>query len=220
MPWGALLPIAGLALSAAGTGLGVEGSVASNRAANNAAENELNIQKMFAKQGQPILQQSIAASSPKSVQEQMQQGEQTALKNYASLNQPEPNAGIPPGVGQSGKVENSQVGGKIAQQQGAAANLEGYGASDIAQMIKDLQAKVQLGQIGTFAQESENTLPLQLQQAGQKGATLSGIGSLLNSVGGLAALYGATKTPSYGGTIGVGTPSGIADWNLGYQNIG
>lgn len=188
-------------------------------AANQAAENELSLQNQYAKQGKSAFEQSLSQSTPEAVQGQMKQGQQQALQNYAQL---EGSGNLPgssfsasqdPSQAQSQATENAIVGQRVGQSNQAGAALEGYTASDVAQWLKDLQAKTQLGQIGTFAQESEGTLPLQLQQALSSQSTLGGIGSLLSSVGGLASLYGAVNRP--GTTLfGAGPSSGMADWNL------
>lgn len=226
MGW-AMIPA--LAASALGTGLSMTASSEESSAANQAAQNEVALQDQFAKQGKNVFEQSLSQSTPQAVKSQMQQGQQEALQNYAQLAQ----QGGLPGQGlsqpanasaeQSQATENAIVGGKVGQGQQASSALQGYGASDVAQWLKDLQAKTQLNQIGTFAQQNENTLPLQLQQAMSSQSTLAGIGSLLSSVGGLGSLYGAVNstpsTPSagYGNwlnyNLGNVPQSGAADWN-------
>ena len=196
--------IAGLAVSALGTGLGVAGSAESNKAANNAANQELALQQQYAKQGQKAFGQSFAQSTPQAVQKQIGQGEQHALADYAAANQNKvPALSLSTGNPQADSAEGAQVQQKIGQQNQAAASLQGYSSSQLAQYIKDLQAQTQLGQIGTFARnQNQYVYPLQLQQAGQSGSTLSGIGSLLSSLGGLGSIYGAVNPTLASGASG------------------
>lgn len=200
MPW-ATIPL--LALSAVGTGLSVDASAQDANAANKAANNELALQQQYAKQGQSAFANSLAQSTPQAVQQQNKAGQAEALQNYAALNTALPVQPVNTGTSQSDKASNAIIGQKIGQANQSSADLAGYNASSVAQWIKDLQAQTQLGQIGSFAGASENTLPLQLQQAANSGNTLSGIGSILSSIGGLGALYGAVNggggsSPTYG----------------------
>lgn len=187
------LEIAGLLASLAGTGLGVAGSMESQSAMNDAAKAELSRQQQFNKQGQSVLQQSIAQSTPKAAQQQLGQGQQQALQEYAKVQS------TPASYAQGAQSDlakatsDTTVQGKNQLGNQAAAPLQSYDAYSLAQQIKDMQAQTQLGQIGTFARQSESVLPLEMQQAGQSGSTLSGIGSILNTLGGLTSLYGATR---------------------------
>lgn len=211
MGWAVAAP---LLISALGTGLSMTANTEEQNSANKAAENEINLQNQFAQQGKNVFENSLSQSTPQAVQKQINQGQQTAANQYAALqSQGLPGASLNtesnPQPQQSQATENAQVGAKIGQQNAASAALQGYNASDVAQYIKDLQAKTQLGQIGTFAQQSENTLPAQLQQALQSQSTLSGIGSLLSSLGNLGGIYGAINS---GGMSGVTPMSQVGNY--------
>lgn len=205
------LEVAGLLASVAGSGLGVAGSIGEKNAMNSATANELARQQNYAKQGQQVFQDSLNQSTPDAVKHQMDAGQQQALQEYQKLqSQPVPfgvgSGSLNPNLGNVG-TQNALVGARVGQQNSANAALQGYGTSDVAQSIKDLSARSQLGQIGNFSQSSENVLPLELQAAANKNATMKGIGSLLGTAGGLVSLYGALHPALAGIDAGVGSIS-------------
>jgi hypothetical protein len=221
------LTLGGLAVAAAGTGLGLDASVETKNAMNKTAQNELNRQQGYAAQGRKVFNTSLSQSTPQAVQQQMAQGAMNAAQQYKALQQNQP-----PGLGQAtgttqqnpflAATQNSLTQGQLQNTNAANAQLQGYGASDVAQAIKDLQARTQLGQIGQFAQSSENVLPLEMQQAQQSHAWESGLGSLLGTVGGLTSLYGALNPAATGtgfaGALG-GDTSMQAPFLAGYQAV-
>ena len=205
-----LIGALGALTSLAGTGLGVAGSMQSQSNMNDAAKAELMRQQEYNKKGQSVFQQSLQQSSPKSVQQQLGQGQQQALNEYAkvqatptSYSQGAPNA-------LSKATSDATVQGKTQLGNQAAAPLNAYDSYSLAQQIKDMQAQSQLGQIGNFSRSSESVLPLEMSQAQQSGGTLSGIGSILNTIGGLTSLYGATRPATIAGS-GMGWQGALND---------
>ena len=203
------IEIAGLLASVGGAGAGIAASIGDKNAMNSATANELARQQNYAKQGQSVFQDSLNQSTPEAVQKQMNAGNDLALQEYQKLQgQPLPYSGIgnsalSPSLGNV-ETQNALVGARVGQQNTANAALQGYGASDVAQSINDLSAKSPLGQIGNFAQTSENVLPLELQAAAHKNDTLAGIGSLVGTAGGLLSLYGALN-PTIAAKASVGS---------------
>jgi len=212
--------IPGLALAAAGTGLGVDASVESQRAMNDAANAELQRQQAYAAQGRKVFNQSLGQSTPQAVQQQMAKGAENAAQEYAKLQQNQPPA-LGLGVDTMGQnpflaqTQNAITQGQLQNTNAANAQLQGYGASDVAQAIKDLQARTQLGQIGSFAQGSENILPLEMQQAQGSHAWESGLGSLLGTAGGLLSLYGALNPATTVAPLGAGQVAGFNPASMG-----
>lgn len=202
------LTIAGLLLTVGGGAAGVVASSDERNAMNQATENELNRQQQYAKQGQSIFENSLNQSTPQAVQNQIGQGTQRALAGYQQLqNQQVP--GFQQGLTQVNPsksfnaTENALTNAKIGQQNNAGAALQGYQASGVQQGIKDLSARTGLNQIGSFAQASENVLPLELQAAANSRSGLAGLGSLASTAGGLMSLYGAIN-PTSGPSLGLG----------------
>lgn len=193
------LEVAGLLASLAGTGLGIAGSAESQGAMNDAANAELMRQSQYNKQGQQAFQQSLSQSTPQAAKKQLGEGQQQALQEYTKVQKTPSTYSTGGGNDVSKAASDSVVQGKTQLSNQAAAPLQAYDAYSLAQQIKDMQAQSQLGQIGSFARQSESVLPLEMQQAGQKGSTLSGIGSILGTLGGLTSLYGATRPQTVGG---------------------
>lgn len=201
------ITLVGLGLTAAGTTAGVVSSTQEKNAMNSKAEAELTRQQNYAKQGQNVFEQSLSKSTPQAVAGQQGAGAQRALQEYTKL-QSNQVPGSANGVGQINapnqlaNTEDAIVRGKVNQQNEAGSVLQGYNASGLQQGIKDERARANLGQIGAFAQGSSNALPLELSQAQNSWSGLSGLGSLLNSAGGLLGIYGATHAPVNGATGG------------------
>lgn len=200
----------------AGTGLSIAGQEESKSAMNDAAQAELTRQQGYGKKGQGVFQESLAKSTPGAARQQMQQGQQQALNEYAKV-QDVPSSVMP--SGSADPTADKVVQARTGMSNQASAGMQGYNAFDVAQLIKDLQARTQLGQIGSFAGASEGVLPLEMQQASQKGSTLSGVGGILNSLGGLGMMGAGVSQPSGGGMGGFTTPGGGPAWS-GYVNQG
>lgn len=205
-----ILLAVGAALSAAGAGAQIAGASESRSAMNSTMDAFSAREKGLQKKGDTLVQNSLADSTLKASQDQMAQGEKTALDNYSKLE------ATPLASGSFGAVNPSDPlqSGRISQSNQANANLQGLSEYQLQQHIKDVLTGAQLGVIGGFAQQNAGVLPYQLQDASQAGAGLSGIGSLLGTAGSLAALGGgmgiggtfggAETAPTISGTIGNG----------------
>ena len=194
------LTIAGLLTTVGGATAGVIASSDERNAMNQATQNELNRQQQFTKQGKSIFENSLSQSTPQAVQGQIGQGTQRALAGYQQL-QSQQVPGFQQGLTQINPnksfnaTENALTQAKVGQQNNAGAALQGYQQSGVQQGIKDLSARTGLNQIGNFAQASENVLPLELQAAANSRSGLAGIGSLLNTAGGVMSLLTVLSTP-------------------------
>jgi len=91
----------------------------------------------------------------------------------------------------------SQAGQDALNQQGQQANaqLQGYSNVPLQQGLNNMNANNQLGVISQNAGDWASILPLQLQQASQSEAGLSGLGSLLSTAGGVVGLSGLGSSP-------------------------
>jgi len=190
---------------------------------NQVANSELAAQNQFAKQGQGVLANSISKSTPQTYQQQQGIGAKAAEDAYQGLQANKPGqlaltgSQINPNT-QAAATENNLVQGRVNNQNQAAANLQGYNQAGLSQNLKDISADTQLGQIGTFAQQRANLLPLQLQAAQNSQSGLSGIGSLLQTGGGLLGLYGAINAAPSAVAGGAGTNQ-LAGLSSGYGPV-
>lgn len=204
------LEVAAIGAMLGGSGMQLAAGQAEKNAMNQATEAELKRQQDYARKGQAAFEASLAQSRPQAVEEQMKQGTAQAAAEYAKVQQnqlpglSQGTAQITPNA-QLAATENALVSGRVGQQNAAASALQGYQASDVAQSLKDLEAKTRLGQISDYARASERVLPLELQAASQSQDTLKGIGSLLSTAGGLAGLYGALGAAAPAASAGTGS---------------
>jgi hypothetical protein len=202
------LEIAALAAMAGGTGMGMAASSMEKGAMNQATQDELNRQQEYARKGQAAFEKSFEQSTPEAVAAQQAAGATKAAQEYTKLqNQDVLGKGLQSQWGavspneQLVATENALVGGRVGQQNTAAARLQGYGQSALDQQLKDQEARTQLGQISQFAQASQNVLPLELQAAQNSQAGLAGAGQLLTTAGSLAGLYGMMSPAAAPGAL-------------------
>lgn len=196
------LEIAGLVASVAGSGLGVLSSSQAKDNMNQAANAELMRQQDFAKKGKNVFEQSLQESTPDALAKNRQAGALQAVQEYQKLQGAQaPQLGLL-SEGQvnpnerANATENTIVGAQTARSNNANAALQGWNTSDVAQSIKDLQARGRLGQIGAYSNQSASLLPLELNAAQHSEDGLTGLGSLLNTAGGLASTYGSVQPPA------------------------
>ena len=81
----------------------------------------------------------------------------------------------------------SRARGKAAQRADARAALDAYGQTGLNNAIRDQRAKENLGMISNESQGSYGILPLEMNAAKNKGASLRGWGNLLSTVGSIAS---------------------------------
>jgi len=182
--------LVGVAASAAGTGLSMAGAAESRDRMNRTIEQQLAAQQQFQRQASPVFQQSLQESTPQRVQSQIDLGSQSASEMYNRLRSlPTGTSSLP-----TDDRTQSQTQQKIQQQQGAQAGLQGYQASSLAQWLKDLETRNQLGIISNLSQGQANITGPLLNYAQQAGAGLAGVGSLLGTGGSLLGMWGALKS--------------------------
>src|SRR6267378_2232404 len=211
---GALIALAGLAASAAGTGVQMYSSNEEARRANEAASAELTRQKGYQKQATGAFQKSLGESTPAVQKTQAGEGVGALLDvmgkvSAAPVATPSSVAGIAPSNTQEQETEQAN---RLSN--ATAANYGGMTEWSLRQWIKDLRAQQNLGIIQNLARGSEQTLPLMLGQAGQSAEDTRLLGTGLGAAGSALSSYGATMPRA---TIPTATgdgsePSGI---NLG-----
>lgn len=185
--------IAGLAVSAAGTGLGIAANAQQQDAMNRTREQEAAAQQALMRKNRAIVNNSMAQSTPENAQKTMQtaQDARTALYN-ALQNASQPIASALPATGTSsptGQASESAQGrnnvwtdlvNKAKATEGSYGDLGNEWANNNA------NANQRLAVNNEFSRQDANLLPVEMQSAMQSGDTLGTWGSLASALGNLA----------------------------------
>ena len=193
--WVALI---GSAVSLAGAGAGVAASEGAASAENNAVSNSLQQLQALQNKSTPIVEDQLKASSPKAATADIQTGQQKALGDYYSA-QSAALTGTSPQSGSSSSITSAETGAKEKAYTQADANVQGYSNLGQQWQLSDQAARNLLGNITAQGQSVESALPASLAYAKNSTAAEAGIGSLMQTAGGLAATYGAQKGAFSGG---------------------
>ena len=197
---GFLVPI-GLALSAAGTGLGIAGARSSGRAMNRAITSQLQKQEQFQRLATPIYEESFRQATPQAARQQIAGGADMAQALYSRLNGPSAVSALPVSDTDMALIRDS-----VGQRRQASASLQGLQNFLQTQQLRNQEAQTGLSAIGGLSRASAQNSPFLTQLAGQSGAGLSSIGSLFSTAGTLAGVFGAMQ-PAGGGSIKPGKPN-------------
>jgi hypothetical protein len=183
--------VAGLAASAAGTGLSMAGAAKAQDAMEKQIQNQIAYQQSLQARATPVFQRSLQESSPEQVGRQMKQGEDQANALYRDVQSlPLGSALSPISEGQQRDTRTRDV---IAAQNQAQAGLQGVSGMQSQQWLKNAEAQNQLGVFSNLANSSSQATPYLVQLAGHAGDSLAGLGSLMSTAGTLGAMYGASK---------------------------
>jgi len=234
MPVAALIPIAALAVAAAGTAYSVKSAEDQSSAMQDALDATLASQRKYQKTANAAAQQSLEQSGPAVAKKEIGQGAanlENAYKAITSVPVTQP--------GQQNAPTTSMVpdkGTKVNLQQSnqARAALGGYDEWALQQWIKDLQTQQQLATASTLARLNTSQLPYQLWQAQNSAGTEQMIGQGLTTAGNLGGAIGTAATggnlfaglsgAGRGGSLGL-TPAQIAlgkqdpSWNPGQYTM-
>jgi len=216
------IEIAGLVTTLAGAAASEGANVATKNKMNDAVKAQLTQQQGFQQRGMNLFQNSEQQSTPQAAQNQLAQGAQQAAQNYQSANQSNPLSSsvastiLPPSEQQGAGGSSGQSSAYQGLLNNAASQLQGAPNFQLQQYLKDLNIGDLLGVNTQLSKNAASTLPLQLDIAQGQYDTLSGLGSLAQTGGGLLGLYGAINSPSAaaGGTRGIGyggTPTGLTN---------
>lgn len=185
--------LAGLALSAAGAGVGAYSSHEAKQNMNDVLQQQLAQQKKFQGQGNQVFQESLGKSTPKAVNQDLASGQNQFL-NAASQAQ-----AVPLGLPNAATTNEDSSASKARAGLGAKALSDFAGYSNIGQQqyLKDLDASSRLGVINNQAGQTASLLGPELQNAQNSMSGLSAFGNLLGSAGGLVGAFGSmpTKVP-------------------------
>ena len=185
-----LLPLLGLALAAAGTGVSMTAAESAKKAANNQLLQQLNKQREYQKRATPIFEQSLSSSQPEEVQSYLNQDSQTnkQLLNFVQNTMPSSTRENP--------LERVRSNAAINQQNQANAALQALRNFSTQQFLQNRDTSNQLGVVSGLSAASAQNSPYLINQAMQSQSGLSGIGSLMSTAGGLTALAGSLYQPN------------------------
>lgn len=200
------LLLAGLALTAAGTGMNMAANAGTQSAVANAVAAEQARQKGFQQAANTVAQKSIAASTEPIAQDQIAQGAQARMNAYTQLAAKVPAASTVALPGQTkpgGAVDTDPTGRAQAEAAatanawsnavgGAQARLGGYEDWGLKQNIKNRQASEQIGVQANLSKGSASVLPFEVAAAQHSNDELSGWGQLVSALGSVAMMGAAS----------------------------
>jgi len=201
------LLLAGLAASAAGTGMQMAGARKSRKAMEATRAAELARQKKYQEQAGKTFEASLSKSTRANADAAMAEGANRRTSAYdriaagnqpTALNQVTTNRTVLPGpttANRSAEAWSQLVGGNQAK-------LGGTADWQLGQGIKDTRASQDLAVISDNARGSARILPSELEAASHKGDSLSGWGQLLQAAGAVAGM--AAPAGSAGGGLSAG----------------
>lgn len=183
--------IAGLALSAAGTGVGIANAQATRDRMNDVLRRQLAAQDVFQGQAAPEFQKSLGASGAEAARRAIGEGTTESSRLYSYLqNLPQGSAAAPSPIAENQLVDvRNQA--RIGQSNLAQAALQGFGNFDIQRLLAQQRGSQNLGAISVLSGSRAGITPSLLQGAQNQGQDLAAIGSLLGTAGSLAGVYGS-----------------------------
>lgn len=202
MGWPAII---GLALSAAGTVAQSSAASATRSAEDKATDSQL--QQQLALQGKATQQfnQNLPGNTVQSAQQQIGNSAGNSKQLYAAAQaQPTQTSANPLTLN---PVVQARFDAGTQNQGNASAQNAGYSQWGVNQAIQNMLAGQQLGLINNQSQSLANTLAPNLNQAGQSQAGLTGLGSILGTLGtavGVGGTLGAKQ-----GLFGTAAAKGV-----------
>ena len=160
-------------------------------ATNAAILDQIRQQQRLTEQAKPILQRQLAVST--TPQPSLDKGEAKARKDYqkAQTTNMGQAAASPLTTGAMAKDPFAQ--GQQTLGNAAAAGNARWSQFQLDQAVNDLIARGDLSMIGARSRNAGSDYPLQLGAAQAEAGELYGAGQLMQSIGGVAGMYAATK---------------------------
>ena len=178
-----LTALAGLAVSAAGAGVGMSAAAQSRAASEASIRNALAATKAYQAQATPLALGNIANTGFTQSQKDIAAGKSQALQDYSNI------ANIP-GERSPLPVDTNRLAATIAGQREAGATSQGYANMSLLNWLRNQYVNRNLGVIGNLASNVASSAGTMATLAGQRSAGLAGIGSLMSTAGNLAGIYG------------------------------
>ncbi len=190
--------IIGLALAAAGTGVGIAGARQSAKAMNNQVKAGLEQQEAYQKRSTPFFEQSLAATEK--TPESMAAAEARAQQTYSQAEFSD-KIRLP--------VDKERAALETRTTRRTAAQGQAYRGAKNDWQLTDANSQANLGVISRLAGDSVQTNNILTSLAGNRGADMASMGSLLSTAGSLAAMYGAINSAKTSGNVRVGKEPAI-----------
>ena len=182
------LPIAAVALAAAGAGANVVGQQKAKSAMNQKTMAELLRQRGIQDKASSAFAESLSQSGKDTADSQIQEGQAQRESGYNAAQAVPLSAGSAPLVGGTSSILNLQDQAQLSQSNKSRAKLGSYDKWQLDQMVKNVRAGQQQGLLGQQASRSQAILPMELQDASHKGDGWSNAGTVLGALGTLASL--------------------------------
>jgi hypothetical protein len=152
---------------------------------------EIDRQRRYEEEMQPIIERSIAESEPDTSAQQVQEGEIRRKQAYEQAQKRRLQGMETPIERASTKESKEATIVKTRSENLQRAKLGGFSEWELQQAMKNLDVAQKLGTIGAFARDSSSVLPTEIQDASHAGDSLAGGGQLVGALGSLMSLYGA-----------------------------
>ena len=219
------LALIGMAAMTAGTAMQIAGNAKSQSAMNSVRAQESAKQADLQRQSSALFQKSLAGSTPQVAADQMAagaanrsniwQGLQSASTPVASALPATPTTGT--ATAKASKRTGSATSAWNNLTQGAAAREGSYSDWQTKQAIKNADTAQNLGVINNFSQGDAALMPIEMKVASEQGDKLSGWGSIMQSIGMLTGMAGATG--AFGGAAAPPTGAQMGALNAGFGPV-
>lgn len=186
----AVLPLIGVALSAAGAGYGIDSSINATNQMNQDTANEVSQLQGLQKKATPLYQANLTSATKSPVP---QQASAQALQQYQQLQTPAgasaPGVNAPPS-----KAVDARGAADIARGQQAQAAEAQYPAQVANWNVGNTTTGAQLGNLASIGSSIASTLPATLSLDQTQGQIGQSIGAGIGSLGTLAGAYGTSQS--------------------------
>lgn len=214
------LLLAGVAASAAGTGMGVAGNAEAQSKMNQVRTAEVKRESDLQDQANSVFQKRLSTAGADTAKKQVDTGAAQRQSVYNALKQStDPTVGTPlPADNPNPVVDDATSSANtIAAKRGnawttlgseAASKEGGYQDQATDQAVSNADANRRLGVIGNEASGWARVFPTELEVAGHAGDALSGWGQLVSALGSAAGMAGGMGigVAKAAGTSMAGTP--------------
>jgi hypothetical protein len=217
-----------LAGSLAGTGMSMAASADSKKKMNQVTDQQIASTQALQKKATPIYEANLNKST--NVDSTLQGAQQQALAEYQELSS-QPNTTVAQDTGEKSQITDARTQASNARAMKANAAIQQYPALGSVWAQGNMDTNPRLGNINAQGQTLGMAYPALLSSAQQSGQSQASIGSLINSISGLAGTYAMSQgamgkvdpsapksigTQGYSGPVYDITPTKVSgnDWQL------
>jgi type II secretory pathway pseudopilin PulG len=184
----AAIPLIGMAISAAGTGVSMAANASAQKRMNNQLTAALKKQDAYSRTAGEAWKKSLGESSSETAKKNIDQGEQAAGELYKRVQAAPQGEGMP---GQQDQFVDDRTKKQIGLANMAQAGLQGYPNMQLLQWLNNAETGRQLGVVTDLSNNAASIVPYQLQGAQASTADMAALGSLLGTGGSLLGTWGA-----------------------------